>query len=70
MHVITVYGHETGRCRDFLQNWLQIIARVSDKLLEQGAISERDLQLAAQEAGDIKPETVVHQIMWIAQAIK
>jgi hypothetical protein len=39
-------------------------------LLEQGAISERDLQLAAQEAGDIKPETVVHQIMWIAQAIK
>ncbi|MBW8055006.1 MAG: methyltransferase domain-containing protein [Nitrospira sp.] len=69
-HVITVYGHETGRCRDFLQNWLQIIARVSDKLLELGAISERDLQLAAQEAGDIKPETVVHQIMWIAQAIK
>lgn len=69
-HVITVYGQESERCMRFLQNWLQIIASVSDTLLERGAVSGEDLELARQEAGDIAADTVVHQIMWVAQAVK
>ena len=70
LHVITVHGREPERCRAFLQNWLGIIATVADSLLEMGAVSQRDLDLAAAEAEDITAETFLYQTMWIAQAIK
>jgi hypothetical protein len=53
-----------------LQNWLGIIATVADSLLEMGAVSQRDLDLAAAEAEDITAETFLYQTMWIAEAIK
>ncbi|MDH3670038.1 MAG: methyltransferase domain-containing protein [Gammaproteobacteria bacterium] len=69
-HVISVHGREPERCRAFLQNWLGIIATVADSLLEVGAVSERDLDLAAAEAEDITANTFLYQSMWIAEAIK
>ncbi|MEE8625540.1 MAG: methyltransferase domain-containing protein [Acidiferrobacterales bacterium] len=69
-HVITVHGQEPERCRAFLQNWLGIIATMADSLLEMGAVSQRDLDLAAAEAEDITAETFLYQTMWIAEAIK
>lgn len=69
-HVITAYGHEPERCEKFLQNWLAIIATVSDSLLRIGTVVQRDLDLAEQEARNIKPETFLYQSMWIAEAVK
>jgi SAM-dependent methyltransferase len=69
-HVIIVRGREPERCRAFLQNWLGVIATVVDSLLEMGAVSQRDLDLAAAEAEDITAETFLYQSMWIAEAIK
>lgn len=69
-HVIIAYGHEPERCKSFIQNWVQVIATVSDSLLEVGAITQRDLELAEQEAQNIRPETFFHQSMWIVEAIK
>jgi hypothetical protein len=43
---------------------------MADSLLEMGAVSQRDLDLAAAEAEDIIAETFLYQTMWIAEAIK
>lgn len=69
-HIITAYGYESERCKKLLQNWLGIIATVSDALLDIGAVAQQDLDLAGQEARNVKPETFIYQSMWVAEAIK
>lgn len=67
-HIISVKGTETERCTKFLRNFIGLIEPSLSDLVSRNDITEKEWQLAKQEASEVVEETFIMQMMWIAEA--
>jgi ubiquinone/menaquinone biosynthesis C-methylase UbiE len=69
-HVITAFGNNHKRARDFLRHWIQIIEPISEQLIAADAVTSNELQRASEEAKSVPPELLICHTMWCAEATK
>ena len=69
-HVITAFGTDRIRMRTFLDHWLQILAPITEQLIESKLVTANELSAARAEARVVTPELFICHTMWCAQARK
>ncbi len=69
-HLIEVKGSETERMRSFINGWVVMIKSVAAKLIEQGMITQGELDAAMKEAEAIDATTVLRQYLTICEGTR
>lgn len=69
-HLVRYDAKDFSACRSLMNNWLQMIERVSAQLIETKSIAAGDLESARQEAQAVTNNTFAEIVIWRAFACK